>query len=116
MQDKVPPEGIPTITEEILVKNGIFVCEQVQSYDAAADDDEKLMASMPCIEELARKVDFDFTAKSDDDSDSDISICEGEKVERPVIDFIDLDEIESSEDDEQGPRRARRFVILLLNC
>lgn len=117
-QDKVPPEGLPIITEEILLKNGVFVLEQIQSYDAVADENEKLMASMPCAEELSRRVDYDLNSKSDedtdddDDDDSDVSICQVGEIQRAVIDFIDLDDIDSSDDDGEGVRRVRRFVII----
>lgn len=97
-----------------MLRNGVFVCEQIQSYDAAADENEKLMASMMCMEKLSRKIDYDFGAKSDDDSDEDTddSVCMIGEIERPVIDFIDLDDLDSS-DNEDGVRRARRFVINL---
>lgn len=107
MQDTIPPEGIPTLTEEILLKNGVFVCEQIQSYDAASDGDEKLMASLSCIVELSQKVNYDFSAKSDDSSD--ISICEDSEIDTPVIDVIDL--VDNNSTDDEGGRRSRRFVM-----
>lgn len=69
LQNIDPPNGIPSITEEMLLKNGSFICYQVQLADSEADSDTKIISISPAIEELGRKINYDFTVEIDIDSE-----------------------------------------------
>ncbi|CAI9739711.1 DNA (cytosine-5)-methyltransferase 1-like [Octopus vulgaris] len=55
IQITVPPNGITNIpTEDALLRHAQFVVDQIQSYDEAADDDEALLITTPCMRALIK--------------------------------------------------------------
>lgn len=54
IQTTVPPEGCGRFTEDSLLRHAQFVVEQVESYDEAADQDEVLLITMPCMRDLIK--------------------------------------------------------------
>eukprot|EP00057_Strongylocentrotus_purpuratus_P012708 XP_011667182.1 PREDICTED: DNA (cytosine-5)-methyltransferase PliMCI isoform X1 [Strongylocentrotus purpuratus] len=54
IQTTVPPEGCNRFTEDTLLRHAQFVVEQVESYDEAADLDEVLLITMPCMRDLIK--------------------------------------------------------------
>ena len=54
MQTTVPPEGCNRFTEDTILRHAQFVVEQVESYDEAADQDEVLLITMPCMRDLIK--------------------------------------------------------------
>ena len=54
MQTTVPPEGCGSFTEDSLLRHAQFVVEQVESYDEAADADEALLITTPCMRDLIK--------------------------------------------------------------
>ena len=83
--------------EELLLKYGAFVCEQAVAYDIDATEDEKLMVTIPCIQDLAKKVKFDFTAKRNDDFYLELD-SEDDSLDGDKRDLADLDEVLSGDD------------------
>ncbi|PIK50643.1 DNA (cytosine-5)-methytransferase 1 [Apostichopus japonicus] len=49
IQTTVPPAECSRFTEDTLLRHAQFVVEQVESYDEAADDDESLLITTPCM-------------------------------------------------------------------
>nr|Q27746.1 RecName: Full=DNA (cytosine-5)-methyltransferase PliMCI; AltName: Full=DNA methyltransferase PliMCI; Short=DNA MTase PliMCI; Short=M.PliMCI; AltName: Full=Dnmt1; AltName: Full=MCMT [Paracentrotus lividus]CAA90563.1 DNA (cytosine-5-)-methyltransferase [Paracentrotus lividus] len=54
IETTVPPEGCNRFTEDSLLRHAQFVVEQVESYDDAADRDEVLLITMPCMRDLIK--------------------------------------------------------------
>nr|CAD43078.1 DNA methyltransferase 1b [Paracentrotus lividus] len=54
VETTVPPEGCNRFTEDSLLRHAQFVVEQVESYDDAADRDEVLLITMPCMRDLIK--------------------------------------------------------------
>ncbi|XP_064649332.1 DNA (cytosine-5)-methyltransferase PliMCI-like isoform X1 [Lineus longissimus] len=52
LQTTIPPLGCSTFTEDSLLRHSQFVVDQIQSYDDAADEDESLLITMPCVRAL----------------------------------------------------------------
>ncbi|XP_052224566.1 DNA (cytosine-5)-methyltransferase 1-like isoform X2 [Dreissena polymorpha] len=54
IQTTVPPAGCASFTEDSLLRHAQFVIDQVQSFDEAADDDEQLIITHPCMRGLIK--------------------------------------------------------------
>ncbi|XP_014661569.1 PREDICTED: DNA (cytosine-5)-methyltransferase 1-like [Priapulus caudatus] len=54
IQTTVPPAGKTSFTEDSLLRHSQFVIDQVQSYDDAAEEDESLLITTPCMRSLIK--------------------------------------------------------------
>lgn len=54
MQTTVPPKGLSTLTEDSLLRHAQFICDQVQSFDAAADMSEIQLITTPCMRAIVK--------------------------------------------------------------
>lgn len=54
LQTTVPPAGCSSFTEDSLLRHAQFVIDQVQSFDEAAEDDEDLLITTPCMRALIK--------------------------------------------------------------
>lgn len=53
-QTTVPPKGLSALTEDSLLRHAQFICDQVQSFDAAADSPDNPMVTTPCMRALVK--------------------------------------------------------------
>lgn len=54
IQTTVPLYGITSFTEDTLLRHSQWVVDQVESYDEAADEDETLLVTVPCVRALIK--------------------------------------------------------------
>eukprot|EP00795_Rhopilema_esculentum_P006330 gene6330-11763_t len=54
IQTTVPPENCPRFTEDTLLRHSQFLVEQIESYDSAAEPDERLLITSPCVRDLIK--------------------------------------------------------------
>ncbi|CAL1301280.1 unnamed protein product [Larinioides sclopetarius] len=48
----VPPQGVPSFSEDTLLRHAQFVVEQVHSFDSAADEHDTILITSPCMRAL----------------------------------------------------------------
>lgn len=53
-QTTVPPAGLTSFSEDSLLRHAQFIVDQVQSYDDAAENDEFLLITTPCMRALIK--------------------------------------------------------------
>ncbi|KAK0063574.1 DNA (cytosine-5)-methyltransferase 1 [Biomphalaria pfeifferi] len=54
IQTTVPPAGLTSFSEDSLLRHAQFIVDQVQSYDDAAENDEFLLITTPCMRALIK--------------------------------------------------------------
>lgn len=54
LQTTVPPAGLTSLSEDTLLRHAQFVVDQVQSFDEAAEEDELLLITTPCMRALIK--------------------------------------------------------------
>ncbi|GIY34057.1 hypothetical protein CDAR_419951 [Caerostris darwini] len=52
LETTVPPQGVSTFNEDTLLRHAQFIVDQVQSFDSAADDNDTILITSPCIRAL----------------------------------------------------------------
>ncbi|XP_055925172.1 DNA (cytosine-5)-methyltransferase PliMCI-like isoform X3 [Argiope bruennichi] len=52
LETTVPPQGIPTFSEDTLLRHAQFIVDQVQSFDSAADENDTILITSPCMRAL----------------------------------------------------------------
>ncbi|GFT18091.1 hypothetical protein NPIL_265861 [Nephila pilipes] len=52
LETTVPPQGLPSFNEDTLLRHAQFVVDQVQSFDSAADENDLILITAPCMRAL----------------------------------------------------------------
>ncbi|GIZ05326.1 hypothetical protein CEXT_541021 [Caerostris extrusa] len=52
LETTVPPQGVSSFNEDTLLRHAQFIVDQVQSFDSAADDNDTILITSPCIRAL----------------------------------------------------------------
>jgi DNA (cytosine-5)-methyltransferase 1 len=63
LQTVVPPAGLMTLTEEILLLHAQFVCDQVLSFDKSATENEDMLITSPCMRALVKMSGVNFSKR-----------------------------------------------------
>ncbi|KAK5639618.1 hypothetical protein RI129_012110 [Pyrocoelia pectoralis] len=106
----------PDQTEDTLLRHAQFICDQVSSFDANADNDEPLLITSPCMRTLVGMAGVTFRArkkmrkmenKGVKKKPMPWSKATTTKLVQEVFETFFPDQIDKKENDDKGPRRKR---------
>ncbi|KAB0805238.1 hypothetical protein PPYR_02208 [Photinus pyralis] len=107
----------PDQTEDTLLRHAQFICDQVSSFDEAADSDEQMFITTPCMRTLVEMAGVTFRVRKRmrkienktgiKKKPSAWSKATTTKLVQEVFETFFPDQIDRKENDDKGPRRKR---------